>query len=277
MIQDIGFTSYDNNYKTRSIEADDSVFIFKGREVLVKIEGEKVNLPKYKDISCDTNVTSDKVVYLFEVDKTPYYLSLNNKEISLEGYEFTNMNLIRTMKPQTLAFATMTAFHLFNWYRTNKYCGCCKGEMLHSQNERALKCTSCGNMVFPRIAPAIIVGITNGNKILMTKYAGRDYKKYALVAGFCEIGETAERTVEREVMEEVGIKVKNIRYYKSQPWGLSGDLLLGYFAEVDGDTTITIDETELSEGTWIDRKDIEFEEDCVTLTSEMIMHFKNNK
>lgn len=276
MIQDIGFSAYDNNYKARNIEESDSVFIFRGREVLVKMEGDKVSLPKYKDIILDKDMTLDKVVYLFEVDKTPYYLAVNGSELNLAGYEFANMNLIRTMKPQTLAFATMTAFHLFNWYRTNHYCGCCRGEMLHSEKERALKCDGCGNMVFPRISPAVIVGITNGNKILMTKYAGRDYKKYALVAGFCEIGETAERTVEREVMEEVGIKVKNIRYYKSQPWGLAGDLLLGYFAEVDGDTTITIDETELAEGTWIDRDDIEFEEDCVTLTSEMIMHFKKN-
>ena len=75
-----------------------------------------------------------------------------------------------------------------------------------------MKCPSCGNMVFPKIAPAVIVGVTNGDKILMTKYAGREYKKYALIAGFTEIGETAEQTVEREVMEEVGLHVKNIRY-----------------------------------------------------------------
>ena len=80
-----------------------------------------------------------------------------------------------------------------------------------------------------KIAPAVMVGVTNGDKILMTNYAGREYKKYARIAGFTEIGETAEQTVEREVMEEVGLHVKNIRYYKSQPWGYDSDLLLGYF------------------------------------------------
>lgn len=64
----------------------------------------------------------------------------------------------------------------------------------------------------------------------MTKYAGREYKRYALIAGFTEIGETAEETVHREVMEEVGLKVKNIRYYKSQPWGFDSNLLMGFSA-----------------------------------------------
>ena len=112
----------------------------------------------------------------------------------------------------------------------------------------------------------------------MTKYAGRDYKKYALIAGFNEIGETLEKTVEREVMEEVGIKVKNIRYYKSQPWAFTGTILVGFFADLDGDGTITLDENELAEGVWYKRSDIgdEFADD-ITLTREMIIEFKNNE
>ena len=80
-----------------------------------------------------------------------------------------------------------------------------------------MRCACCGNMVYPKIAPAVIVGVIYDNKILMTKYSDREYKKYALIAGFTEIGETAEETVRREVMEEVGLKVKDIVYYKSQP------------------------------------------------------------
>ena len=76
--------------------------------------------------------------------------------------------------------------------------------------------------------PAVIVGITHGDEIVLTKYA-RGFAHYALVAGFTEIGETLEETVQREVMEEVGLKVKNIRYYKSQPWGIVDDILMGFF------------------------------------------------
>lgn len=95
-------------------------------------------------------------------------------------------------------------------------------------------------MVFPKISPAVIVAVTDNDRVLLTKYAGRTYKNYALVAGFNEAGETIEQTVRREVMEEVGLKVKNLKYYKSQPWGLSGSLLSGFFCELDGDDKITL-------------------------------------
>lgn len=87
-------------------------------------------------------------------------------------------------------------------------------------------------MVFPKISPAVIVAVTDNDRVLLTKYAGRTYKNYALVAGFNEAGETIEQTVRREVMEEVGLKVKNLKYYKSQPWGLSGSLLSGFFVSL---------------------------------------------
>ena len=80
--------------------------------------------------------------------------------------------------------------------------------------------------------PAVIVAVTNGDKILVTRYKGRPYRGYALIAGFCEIGETGEETVAREVFEEAGVKVKNIRYYTTQPWGIAQDLLLGAPSEV---------------------------------------------
>ena len=87
-------------------------------------------------------------------------------------------------------------------------------------------------MVFPVIAPAVIVGVTNGEQLLMTKYKGRDIPFYALIAGFTEIGETLEECVAREVMEEAGLRVKNIRYYKSQPWAIVDDLLAGFYCDV---------------------------------------------
>ena len=102
-------------------------------------------------------------------------------------------------------------------------------------------------MVYPVISPAVIIAVTHNGKLLMSKYAGREYKKYALIAGFNEIGETIEETVHREVMEEVGLKVKNLKYYKSQPWPFTGTLLMGFFCELDGeDDRITLEEEELA-------------------------------
>ena len=142
--------------------------------------------------------------------------------------------------------------------------------------ERMLYCESCHNMEFPKICPAVIIGVTDGDKILMSKYAGRTYKKYALLAGFTEIGETLEETVQREVMEEVGLKVKNIRYYKSQPWGLSGSILSGFYCELDGDDTITLQEEELSLGKWVKAEELSLEDDGISLTREMILKFRED-
>ena len=111
----------------------------------------------------------------------------------------------------------------------------------------------------------------------MSKYAGRAYKKYALLAGFTEIGETAEETVKREVMEEVGLKVKNIRYYKSQPWSFSDTLLMGFYCDLEGDGTITLDRNELALAEWFEREDIPEVTSNESLTNEMIMRFKNGE
>ena len=111
----------------------------------------------------------------------------------------------------------------------------------------------------------------------MTKYAGREYKRYALIAGFTEIGETAEETVQREVMEEVGIRVKNIRYYKSQPWGFDSNLLLGYFCELDGSGKIRLDEEELATAEWVDYRDIPDDPEGLSLTRAMMTAFRISK
>ena len=133
----------------------------------------------------------------------------------------------------------------------------------------------CGNTVYPRIMPAVIVGVTNGDRLLLTRYrTGSGHN--ALVAGFVEIGETAEETVAREVMEETGLRVKNIRYYKSQPWGIANDLLLGYYCDLDGDGTIRMDENELKYAEWVPKQEIVLQPGHISLTNEMMERFKNS-
>ena len=132
-------------------------------------------------------------------------------------------------------------------------------------------------MEYPKISPAVIIGVLDGSRILMSKYAGRSYKKYALLAGFVEIGETVEETVKREVMEEVGLKVKNVRYYKSQPWSFSDTVLMGFYCDLDGEDKITLDEEELALAEWFERDVIPVEPSRDSLTNEMIMKFKNGE
>ena len=130
---------------------------------------------------------------------------------------------------------------------------------------------------FPKMAPAVIIGLTNNDQIMMTKYAGREYKRYALIAGFTEIGETAEETVHREVMEEVGLKVKNIRYYKSQPWGFDSNLLMGFFCDLAEEGEIRLEEEELSLAEWVDYRDVPDDPEGLSLTREMMTYFRKQR
>ena len=133
----------------------------------------------------------------------------------------------------------------------------------------------CGNIIYPRINPAVIVGVVNGDSILITRYR-RGYAHNALIAGFAEIGETLEQTVEREVMEEAGIRVRNIRYYRSQPWGMAEDLLAGFYCDAC-DTSIKMDENELKYAQWTKREDIVLQPNDLSLTNEMMRMFKEGR
>ena len=179
-------------------------------------------------------------------------------------------------KDDTNIFAVFTAYHLWRWYADNKFCGRCGRKLTYGKTERSLVCEACGNTAYPRINPAVIVGVINKDSLLLTKYR-RGYAHNALVAGFTEIGETLEETVAREVFEETGLKVKNITYYKSQPWGMAQDILVGYYCEVDGDSDIHMDENELKYAEWVKREDIVLQPNNLSLTNEMMSMFKDGK
>ena len=137
-----------------------------------------------------------------------------------------------------------------------------------------MRCPSCGLIVYPRIYPAVIVGVIRGDSLLITRYR-EGFRHNALVAGFTEIGETLEGTVRREVMEETGIRVKNIRYWASQPWGLAGDILTGFYCEADGDDPIRMDESELRYARWVPRREIVLQPDDLSLTNAMMKAFRD--
>ncbi|MGN1180105.1 MAG: NAD(+) diphosphatase [Suilimivivens sp.] len=273
MIQDIYPRVYHNEYKDILPEDHDFILMFQKNTTLVRYQDDKLRYPIFREIrnyECTYH-------YLFSIDNYKYFLAYSESVIELPGYTYEDIRIFRTANSRHTAFAGITGHHLFNWYQTNQFCGRCGQKMVPDHKERMLFCPDCHNMVYPRISPAVIVGILNGNKILMSKYAGRSYTNYALIAGFTEIGECAEQTVAREVMEEVGLKVKNIRYYKSQPWAFSGSLLMGFFCDLDGSDEIKLDTSELAQAGWFTPDEIHLEDDHVSLTREMIMQFKEGK
>lgn len=273
MIQDIAPHIYKNEYKNITPQKDDFLLVYDGRNVLVKEWEGEVVFPTFSELKGEYNCT-----YLFSIDAQQFFLGSRWMEGELEGYEWKNINIYRDALPKHHGFAIITGWQLYRWYDTRKYCGRCATRMENDEKERMMKCPKCGLMEFPKICPAVIVGVTHGNKILMSKYAGREYTKYALLAGFAEIGEPIEDTVRREVMEEVGLKVKNIRYYKSQPWSMSDTLLMGFFCDLDGDDEdVVLDEEELALAEWFERDKMPVEPEGVSLTNEMMMAFKNGE
>lgn len=175
--------------------------------------------------------------------------------------------------PGPLPLAAFTALHLFRWYDTHRFCGRCGSALRHAPHERALICPACGNTCYPVIAPCVIVAVTHGDRLLLTRYAGSRAGHFVLVAGFTEIGETSEQAAAREVMEETGLKIRHLRYAGSQPWGLSGTLATGFFAELDGSEEIRLDTDELSDARWVRRADIPPCPDTASLTMTMIARF----
>lgn len=279
MIQDIAPLKLNNAYHRKKPKNNSRMLGFFDRMIYLKYD-EKIEFLTYEQWT-DTRREQKKEipgsVYLFSIGEEDYFLTDIAADTQIEGFAFHKMFSVRTMQPMKDVLAAATAWHLYVWYRDNQFCGRCGSKLAHDTLQRMMRCPKCGNLVFPKIAPAVIIGLTDGDKILMTKYAGREYKRYALIAGFTEIGETAEETVAREVMEEVGLKVKNIRYYKSQPWGFDSNLLLGYFCDLAEKAEIQLEEEELSLAEWVDYKDVPDDPEGLSLTREMMVHFRKSR
>ena len=287
MIQDIFPDKLFNQYDVNAVPSDDSpVYIFKRDSLLISKEGG-FRLPSYSELSEYLSENGGaKIIFLFRINEEKRFLllpPLSGEEMQFEGVVHFSYRKIFDIRmsglcSKTELFAITTAYHLSVWYNSNRFCGRCAAPLELSKKERALVCPHCKNTVYPRINPAVIVAVTDHDRILLTKYRGRaDVPFYALIAGFVEIGETLEETVQREVMEEAGLRVKNIRYYKSQPWGKASDILSGFFCDLDGSTEITMEEDELSIAEWFDRDKVIGQPDDMSLTNEMMMVFKEGK
>ena len=258
-------------------DKESHILAYEEGKILMKKDGETMTLPSFGELEGKVENLYENYIYLFSIDEEHFYLIPDLDTSLLPGYQFEITRVLRTAEPQYLAFAGITGYQLFQWYSKRRFCGCCGKPMVHDKHERKMICPACGNGEYPVLSPAVIVGVTNGDKLILSKYEGRNHTRYAMIAGFAEIGETIEETVHREVMEEIGVKVKNLRYYKSQPWSFSGTLLFGFYCDLDGDDTLTVDHDELSMASWFNREDIPDEGDNISLTKEMMMAFKHGK
>lgn len=270
MIQDIYPERLDNAYRDAQPEGGDIVLCFERDRCAAEPEDGRLRFPRREMLGERADCA-----YAFSLAGRSFFLALNGTRAPEAFGRFTLHGLRGlALRGNADIFAVYTGYHLWKWYESSRFCGCCGSKTVPAHDERAMTCPNCGNRIYPRINPAVIAGVTDGERLLITRYKN-GYRHNALIAGFTEIGETAEETVRREVMEEVGLKVKNIRYYKSQPWGIASDLLMGFYCEVDGDTEIRRDDRELGYARWVPRKEIVLQPSDHSLTNEMMKRFRD--
>lgn len=277
MIQDIDPEKIDMTFKRRNAVDEDIVVAMKGGKVLMRDTPDGARLPRFAEFVNACPGAADRLAHLFAISDTGFHYCEIGADIP-EGYELKEVMTFRNYQPGWQAFGGVTACHIGQWYAANKFCGSCGSPMEHKEDERAMRCPRCSALVYPRISPAVIVGVMDGDRILLTRYANRPNSQLtALIAGFMEIGETLEDTVRREVMEEVGLRVKNIRYYKSQPWSFSGSVLVGFYADLDGSPEIMLDTAELQEARWFERGELPHNENPPSLTATMVEAFRRGE
>jgi len=167
------------------------------------------------------------------------------------------------------------AFQLMHWRRSHRFCGHCGKKMRESGKERAMLCPSCGGVSFPVLSPAVIVAVEREGRLLLGSNANFPKGRYSVLAGFVEPGESLEEAVEREVYEESSVRVKNIRYFGSQPWPFPNSLMLGFFADWEsGDPSP--DGEELTDVRWFSPDDLPNIPPSVSISRQLIDEWLKN-
>ena len=207
-------------------------YIFQHQKLLVD---ENLQLPKVEKLASDLHIHhNDHVIArdLLEHESIP------------DGYQLIPIRELIQLWSTTEFLQASRAVQLLEWRRNHKFCSHCgHATEIHSK-EYAMVCPACGYHQYPRVQPCVITIITKGNdELLLAKSARNKSNMYGLIAGFVEVGETLEEAVQREAFEEVGVKLKNIRYMSSQPWPFPSNLMIAFHAEYDsGDIQLQLEE-----------------------------------
>jgi NTP pyrophosphohydrolases containing a Zn-finger, probably nucleic-acid-binding len=279
MIHDILPHVLNNEFKIADPKATDFIIRYNGAKTLLKKVDGGYAIPRVGELlALENKALADfEGHYLFSIDDTAFFLDDSKATDEAEapsGYEYMGNRTFRAMNPvERLGGATAT--HIAHWESLNKFCGRCGNVTIRGEKERSIICPKCGNVVYPRISPVVIVAVRNGDKLLMAHNIDNPNPRLFLISGFVEIGESLEQAVHREVMEEAGLRVKNVRYFSSQPWPFSDSLIAGFTAELDGDDTIRMQKEELSEAMWVKREDIPEYETDVSISCCLIEDFRH--
>ncbi|MCK5834290.1 MAG: NAD(+) diphosphatase [Lentisphaeria bacterium] len=238
---------------TPELTAPPLFLVFFDNDLLVD---SNFNFPSLSMDSFPTD-TFNSPIFLGQFNNQPVYTVVANTNKSPD-HQFTYIpfrDLYKNFDHSTFAMTNL-ASQICRWDRDHQYCGKCSTKLTTLPEEFGKACPSCHLTHYPTLSPAIIVVVKKEDKILLAQnYKWVESNMFSTLAGFVEPGETIENAVEREVMEEVGIKVKNIKYISSQSWPFPGTLMLGFSAEYDSGTIVP-DGIEIKEAGWYGRNDL---------------------
>ena len=211
--------------------------------------------------------------YLGKVNDIPIYShEVNPDSDNPDGYEFETLWSFLNQVEQSVFYLVGRAKQIVEWHRNHHFCGQC-GNVTESSNlDRSRKCPSCKQMFYPRLSPSIIVLVNRGEEILLAKHAKTRGNFYSTLAGFVEPGEAIEEAVHREVMEEVGVRIKNLKYFSSQSWPFPNSLMLGFHAEYESGEFV-LQEEEIADAQWFHYTDLPNRPARVSISGWLIEDF----
>ena len=228
-----------------------------GDRLLVKNAGGDITLPQISQLN-DLELKWVRSQFLGWLDGVACYSAEMDKAASEhlpQGYCFEPLRELYEVLDEGLFAIAGRAVQIVAWDRSHLFCGHCAMPMEQSPNEHAKHCPSCGLRNYPRLSPAVIMLVARGEEVLLARAPRFRAGLYSVLAGFVEPGESLEETVAREVREEVGVEVTNIRYFGSQPWPFPNSLMIGFMADyAAGD--IAIDPTEIEAADWFHKSDL---------------------
>jgi len=224
-------------------------FAFQGNKLLVGLESSVTCIPCLLDFS-ELGLTTLRQHYLGRLDgRHCYAVEVAEDAPPPEGMTFEGLRQVYGRLDEDLFWLAGRAVQIVDWDRSHQFCGRCGARTVTRTAERANECPQCGLLHFPRLAPAIIVLVERGNQMLLAKSRRFPTVMYSTLAGFVEPGETLEEAVIREVKEETGVTVSNVRYFGSQPWPFPHSLMIGFTAKYAGGE-ISLDDAEIEDANW---------------------------
>jgi NAD+ diphosphatase len=238
------------------LEPTSTCFVLKEYGLLVReTTGEEFAFPTLAEIE-ELGLALNDPVLVGRLDAVCCigFEALRRDELA-SGFRFLSLRRLYGAVPDELFWIAGRALQIVDWDRTHRFCGRCGAPTERMAIERARRCTTCGLSNYPRIAPAVIVLVRRDDRILLARSSNFPDAFYSVLAGFVEPGEALEDTVRREIFEEVGIEVRDVRYFASQPWPFPHSLMVGFTAwHAAGE--IRIDENEIVDAGWFHVDDL---------------------